>query len=64
MEKIAEKNMKWTGGKHNYYGKYNSSSKRKMSKIYRGLKVNFRELNKAFNVLDGEKKYEAHIVSS
>lgn len=56
--------MKWTGGKHNYYGKYNSSSKRKMSKIYRGLKVNFRELNKAFNVLEEKKEYKTHIVSS
>lgn len=42
-------------GAHTYRGLLNSRSKRKRSKLYKGLKINFKKLEKAFKQLDEEK---------
>lgn len=42
-------NTKWSNGRHNYFGKYNSRSQRKVSKIYKGIVVNTKELEEALS---------------
>lgn len=39
-------------GAHAYRGLLNSRSKRQRSKLYKGLKINFKKLEKAFKQLD------------
>lgn len=45
----------FTNGRHPYHGKYNSSGQRKRSKLYKGVKVNFRELGRAFEAIEQER---------
>jgi hypothetical protein len=47
--------MKWSNGKHPYRGKNNGRGKRKKSKMLKGLKINYRGLNKAFIELEKER---------
>jgi len=37
----------WSNGRHSYRGKLNSRSQRKSSKIYKGISINYQELEKA-----------------
>lgn len=50
--------MAFSNGKHQYKGKLNSASQRKMSKIYKGLKFQKKELGDAFRKLEEEKNYD------
>lgn len=47
--------MKFTNGRHCYYGKFNSSGRRKMSKIYKGMTVDKYKLSSAFSLIQAEK---------
>lgn len=47
-------NTKFTNGKHSYFGKLNSRSQRKASKIYKGIKVDTKELEEALIRLSKE----------
>lgn len=48
-------NMTHTNGRHAYKGILNSRSQRNRSKIYKGIKINFKKLQKAFKQLDKQK---------
>lgn len=50
-------NLKHSNGRHAYRGKENGSGKRKMSKLFKGMKVNRKALVGAFNQIDKEKVY-------
>jgi len=45
---------KWSNGRHNYHGKTNSRSQRKVSKIYKGIVVNTKELEEALSRISQE----------
>lgn len=47
--------MKFSNGKHSYYGKFNSAGRRKMSKIYKGMSVDKSKLVSAFSLIQAEK---------
>lgn len=47
-------NTKFKGGRHAYYGKTNGSGKRKMSKIYKGIKLDFKSISVAFKNIEKE----------
>lgn len=47
-------NTKWSNGRHNYRGKTNSRSQRKVSKIYKGIVVNTKELEEALSRISNE----------
>lgn len=47
--------MTHTNGRHAYRGLLNSRSKRQRSKLYKGVKINFKKLEKAFKQLDAEQ---------
>lgn len=51
-------NTTHTNGRHAYRGLLNSRSKRQRSKLYKGLKINFKKLEKAFKQLDEQHKQE------
>lgn len=43
-------------GCHIYNGKFNGRGQRKRSKLYKGIKINFRKLKWAFKQIDNERK--------
>jgi len=47
-------NTTWSTGRHSYRGKTNSRSQRKASKIYKGIKVDTKELEKTLIRLSKE----------
>jgi hypothetical protein len=48
--------MKWSNGRHSYYGRTNGRGKRQRSKITKGLKINYRKLGVAFMRIGLEKQ--------
>lgn len=48
--------MKWSNGRHNYYGKYNSRSQRQLSKICPGMNLRAVSMNSVFKELENEKR--------
>lgn len=52
-------NTKWSNGRHNYFGKYNSRSQRKSSKIYKGISINYQELEQALIRIKQEYGFHA-----
>ena len=48
--------MTWSNGRHNYYGKYNSRSQRRLSKMTAGLKIDKRGVSIAFKEIENEKR--------
>lgn len=48
-------NMTFTTGRHSYYGKFNGRAQRKRSKVYAGIKVNFKKLSDAFKKIEYEQ---------
>lgn len=49
---------KFKGGRHAYYGKQSGSGSRKMSKLYKGIVVNTKELEEALSRIS--KEYGIH----
>lgn len=45
---------KFKGGRHAYYGKQSGSGSRKMSKLYKGIVVNTKELEEALSRISQE----------
>ncbi len=52
-------NTKWSNGRHNYHGLRNSRSQRKSSKIYKGISINYQELEQALIRIKQEYGFHA-----
>lgn len=49
----------WSNGRHSYRGKLNSRSQRKSSKIYKGISINYQELEQALIRIKQEYGFHA-----
>lgn len=49
--------MKWSNGKHAYKGKNNDRGKRKASKVFKGMKVDKKDLKNAYKILEEEMQF-------
>lgn len=49
-------NLVFKHGRHNYYGKYNSRSQRKLSKICSGMNIRTVCMDNVFKEIENEKR--------